>query len=1254
MPKKPKINKRLDKLFSEIKTVEPPATNVDALPKGAASSPDLAARAASPASSSTRPHFLQPQITLRNAREGTPAAIALAFQMSKNEWATLQVIDDSHSRSWSDEDRLLVEQVTDQLSLALENARLFQETQARAEEMALLNRIVSAAASSLDLTQTLNIIASEITHALQIADVTIGLLTEDRKFLKLMIELHPVEPDLTNVGTLVPFDLPMFQEIERTRQPVVIENVAERNLHPAVRKVVEYHHTQTLVVFPITVGETIIGTAGLHITQPGRRLTENEMRLTQTILTQASIAIQNARLFQETQARAEEMAALNRIVTAASQTLEIHQLLDNLLHQILEVIGFESGLISLYDEDSHTLNLAAYHNLPAAMLHHIEIHGLKNSLCEYVFLNNQPLGLNDLRESAPLDVSPLIAEGILSYLGVPLEVKGRVVGTLCTFSRIPGKINERLLQLTRSVGIQIGFAIENARLFEATQRSQAELSALFAAMTDVIIVYDKEGRYKRIAPTNPSRLFRPPEEMLGKTITEVLPADVAQILMNAIQDCLRSGQTVQVEYPLVIEGNQYWFDGTISRLSEEEVFLVARDITARKQAEMTIQRRNEYLAATAEIGRLVTSTLDLNTIFKRAVDLIRNRFGFYHVGLFIVEETGFNAVLQEATGDAGAEMKRQKHSLPVGSKSIVGEVTASGNPFVVNDTTTSPIHRPNPLLPKTRAEAAIPLRVGSRIIGALDIQSEHPNAFTEDEIAVLQTLADQIAIAIDNARSYELSIQAVKEMREVDRLKSQFLANMSHELRTPLNSIIGFSRVILKGIDGPITELQQNDLTAIYNSGQHLLALINDILDLSKIEAGKMELAFDEVNIVEMINSVMSTATGLVKDKPIILKKNIAPNLPTARADAIRVRQVLLNLLSNAAKFTEEGEIRVEASVEPGPNGQPEILISVSDTGPGIAEADQAKLFQPFSQVDDSPTRKTGGSGLGLSISRRLIEMHGGRIGVHSTVGQGSTFYFTLPIYQAALPEKKEKTILAIDDDPQVISLYERYLRPQGYEIIPLTDPAQAVPRAAEIQPFAITLDIMMPGIDGWQVLQSLKAEASTRHIPVIICSILEEQERGFSLGAADYLVKPILEDDLVQSLDRLNGDDSIHEVLVIDDDDNDLRLLGKMLTDQGRYKPILAQGGVKGWEMITSKTPQAVILDLFMPEMDGFTIMEKMRSSPALREVPVIVVSGADLTAEQKQRLNEFGQQMLTKGALKEKDLISTLEHALKRVRPK
>jgi CheY-like chemotaxis protein len=520
---------------------------------------------------------------------------------------------------------------------------------------------------------------------------------------------------------------------------------------------------------------------------------------------------------------------------------------------------------------------------------------------------------------------------------------------------------------------------------------------------------------------------------------------------------------------------------------------------------------------------------------------------------------------------------------------------------------------------------------------------------------VLQTLADQVAIAIDNARSYELSMQAVKEMREADRLKSQFLANMSHELRTPLNSIIGFSRVILKGIDGAITDLQQQDLLAIHNSGQHLLGLINDILDLSRIEAGKMELTFDEVSLPELITSVMSTVTGLVKDKPIQLVREIPSDLPTVRADAMRVRQVLLNLLSNAAKFTDEGKIIVTAVITEKPAGRSEIMVRVTDTGSGIALDDQKKLFQPFSQVDASPTRKTGGSGLGLSISNHLVQMHGGRMGVESRSGQGSTFFFTLPAFRVKTNSNEDgtgnRTILAIDDDPQVINLYERYLSPQGYQLVSLSDPSHAVERARTLKPFAITLDIMMPGYDGWRVLNDLKSHAETRDIPVIVCSIVEEQEKGFSLGAADYLLKPILEEDILESLDRLNPDGSIREVLIIDDDPNDLRLISKMLSEQGRYHPSVAEGGTNGWDAIQSRPPHAVILDLFMPGLDGFTILEKMRTTEKLRDVPVIVVTGGDLTTEQQTQLQEFGQRMIQKSALSEKQLLDTLDRALKRV---
>ncbi|MFZ5857566.1 MAG: GAF domain-containing protein [Chloroflexota bacterium] len=1270
--------------------------------------------------------------------------------------------------------RDLLTAISSQAAIAIQNARLFEETQRRTRELDTLNQLNQRLSSQLNVDEVLLEIYNSAQQLIDAKNFYIGLYSPERHEMSFPLNVSESVIDKSIVS--LPADKGLTGYVLRERRPIFIpENVTEA-MHKLGIEVVGEPAKCWLGV-PLLLGEQVIGVMAAQSYTEARTYNEHDRDLLMAVAGQAAISIQNARLFEETQRRTEELGVLNQIVSSASQVLELESMLNGTLRQTMEVSGFAGGLVSLFDEAAGELKLITHHNLPQPIQRSLEVIGFKNSLCEYVYNDKDVLFLPDIRNGAPVNVDGLVANNVLSYFGVPLETKGRVIGTMCMFNHEPRVIEPRILELARSIGIQTGFAIENARLFETTQRSEADLRALFASMQDVVMVIDKDTRYVRIAPTNPSRLFRPPEELLGQRMDEILPAETHEPFREAIHKALEGGEAVQIEYKLDIDNQEYWFLASITRLNDREVFWVARDITSRKQAEsvlrlqstaldtaanavvltdpdgritwvnpaftkqtgyspeeavgqtprlfksgvqdgqfyknlwdtilsgkawhgevtnrhkngglfvveqtitpvlnaqgkitnfasiwlditerkrqeQTLVRRNEYLSATAEIGQLVTSTLDMPTLLSRTVNLVRDRFGFYHAGIFVTEETGFRAVLQAATGEAGAEMLRQKHSLQVGSKSIVGEVTENGRAVVVNDTVESQKHRLNPLLPETRAEAAIPLRVGARIIGALDIQSTAPNAFSEDDIAVIQTLADQVAIAIDNARSYELSMQAVKEMREADKLKSQFLANMSHELRTPLNSIIGFSRVILKGIDGPVTDLQQQDLLAIHNSGQHLLGLINDILDLSRIEAGKMELTFDEVNLSELITSAMSTAAGLVKDKSITLKRDLPADLPTVRADAMRIRQVLINLFSNAAKFTDEGTITVHASTADNAKGHPEITVSVTDTGPGISQEDQKKLFQPFSQVDASPTRKSGGSGLGLSISNHLVQMHGGRIGVDSEPGKGSTFYFTLPAFrgkpETAAPQSS-RVILTIDDDPQVISLYERYLQPQGYQVVPLSDPSRAVERVRQLKPFAVTLDIMMPGYDGWHVLNDLKSNAETRNVPVIVCSIVEEQEKGFSLGAADYLVKPILEDDLLNALDRLNNDGNLREILIVDDDPNDLRLIGQMLSGHGHYQPILAEGGRRGWESIQARAPHAVILDLFMPDMDGFSLLEKMRSDDTLRDIPVIVVSGGDLTPDQQKQLQEFGKRMILKHALTKTELVAALERTLERAK--
>ena len=1262
MPKK-KTNNRLDKLFDginkepETQQAKGPATQANKSPKRTATiiAESIAGKTPDPIS----------QINISTSTENSSAfsergvsvstMLSTAFRTDEKNWATLKIVDEAEQRSWGVEEQMLVKQVADQLSLALENARLFQDSQRRAKEMTALAEVGREISATLELQTVLERIAFRAQEIL--AAVTTAVYVPDPEFKTLMAiaAIGEEADDIKNDPLLIGKGI--LGHIANTKIGEIVNDVTNDPRAITIqgtKDVLEEH----LMAAPIMSQDTLNGLLVVWRVGSEEEFAITEFEFLQSLAQQAAIAVENARLFEETTRRSEELASLNEIITAASQTLDTKSILEIVIKKVLDLTRFDGGLITMFNENRGKLERAIRIGMPGKSPDD-PAEGLAGSLCDRVYKTGEIMVIQDISTGLPPGVNAKgdIEAGLHGYIGIPIESKGRTLGTLCIFRYLNAAIPENIVGLTQTIGGQLGFTIENARLFEESRKFRLGLER----SADAVFMTDIEGTIVYANPAFTTIYGYTLDEVLGKNPRILKSGLLTREDYQQFWEALLAKNTVSREIVNKAKDGRLIpiADTNSPILDEKEDILgflaIHTDITKRKENEEAIQRRNEYLAASAEIGRLVTSTLDLETIFTRSVNLIVERFGFYYASVFIIEETGFNAILQEATGKAGKMLKERKHSLAVGSNSTVGKATGSGEVVTVNDVALDPIHKHNPLLPETKAEAAIPLKIGRRIIGVLDIQSTEVNAFSEDDIAILQLLADQIAVGIDNARSYNIAQQAVEEMREVDRLKSQFLANMSHELRTPLNSIIGFARVILKGIDGPITELQQQDLTAIFNSGQHLLGLINDILDLSRIEAGKMELTFDEVNMAELISSVMSTATGLIKDKPISLKREIPEDLPLVRADAMRVRQVLINFLSNAAKFTEEGEIIVKAQIEESTKGQPVVMVEVIDTGPGIALEDQTKLFQPFSQVDASLTRKVGGSGLGLSICQHLIQMHGGHIGVHSDIGKGSTFYFSVPVFQTK-PETEghddNRVILAIDDDPQIISLYERYLEPKGFKVVGLTDPSKTRERAEQLKPFAITLDIMMPGYDGWQVLTDLKSSSETRDVPVIICSIVEDENKGFSLGAADYLVKPILEEDLLNALDRLNGDGSIREVLVIDDDPNDLRLLGKMISEQGKYRAVLAEGGPAGWSAISSKPPHAIVLDLFMPELDGFTILERMRQDKKLMDIPVIVITGADLTADQHQQLENLGKRLLQKSSLKEQELIQTIENTLQRVK--
>ena len=504
----------------------------------------------------------------------------------------------------------------------------------------------------------------------------------------------------------------------------------------------------------------------------------------------------------------------------------------------------------------------------------------------------------------------------------------------------------------------------------------------------------------------------------------------------------------------------------------------------------------------------------------------------------------------------------------------------------------------------------------------------------------------------------EIALQEAKDSAEyANRAKSEFLATMSHELRTPLNAVIGFSEILRDEILGDINDEQKELVLDIHTSGNHLLAMINDILDLSKIEAGKMDLQLERFSVQEAVTEVNTIINALANQKQIQLSLELDQDV-LIEADKIKFKQILYNLLSNAVKFTDQGG-KVTTKFEVSSSA---LLGSVTDTGVGISPQDRAKLFQPFTQLDPSSTRAHSGTGLGLALTNRLIQLHGGKIWVDSAINEGSTFSFTFPLHQqkqkvevsapdvshseAVAASGTNRTILVAEDNEQAAQLLGIYLTEAGYQVEYAADGEEAITKAAEIQPFAITLDILLPKKDGWQVLREMKTKPNLQSIPVIIISVTEERQLAFGLGAVDHLVKPIDKETLFASLQsvKLPSRDGSPRILVVDDDPQTVRLLSTVLTNDG-YEVLKVYGGSEAIETAISQSPDLIILDMMMPQVDGFQVVRHLTGDPRTRDIPIIICTALDLTDEDRDRLNGQIQSVIQKTGNVKEELLATIK---------
>jgi signal transduction histidine kinase/CheY-like chemotaxis protein len=504
------------------------------------------------------------------------------------------------------------------------------------------------------------------------------------------------------------------------------------------------------------------------------------------------------------------------------------------------------------------------------------------------------------------------------------------------------------------------------------------------------------------------------------------------------------------------------------------------------------------------------------------------------------------------------------------------------------------------------------------------------------------------------------------EAEQANRTKSAFLANMSHELRTPMNAIIGYSEMLIEEHEDLEPGDFVPDLKKIQSAGKHLLALINDILDLSKIEAGKMTLYLEAFDVAHTIDDVVATVQPLVAKNQNRLVVDCDRGIGAMKADLTKFRQTLFNLLSNASKFTEQGEIHVAVRAV-SQAGRERIQIAVKDSGIGMTPEQMGKLFQSFSQADSSTTRKYGGTGLGLAISRKFCQMMGGDITVASEPGKGSTFTMELPrevvigdaeAPAAGTPAKPAEPapavasrarVLVIDDDPSAVELVTRFLVREGYQVDSAGSGKEGIEAARRLRPDVITLDVMMPGMDGWAVLAALKADPDLAMIPVVMMTMMENKELGFALGAADCLSKPIDWSRLDQLLGRIAGPAEQGHVLVVEDDPASADMLRRTLSKEG-WLVELAANGREALAHVAKKRPVLILLDLMMPEMDGFDFITELRKNPGAENIPVIVVTAKTLTPEDQSRLNGQVNDILRKGAFDRSKLVAQIESLVRR----
>jgi len=656
------------------------------------------------------------------------------------------------------------------------------------------------------------------------------------------------------------------------------------------------------------------------------------------------------------------------------------------------------------------------------------------------------------------------------------------------------------------------------------------------------------------------------------------------------------------------------------------------------------QQRLAQLETSLKINRHVGVLLDRHQLLNEITRLIQVSYGYDQVQIFSWNEASQGLVL-ENQAQPSAEPQA---SLDAGG--VLAETLRRRQPIFIPDTLNSQRFQPDPAWPHTRSRVILPIQLGERLLGLLDLHSRMPRQHARQELIGLQSLADQLGMAMRNAELYSEAVQARATAERANQLKTRLLANVSHELRTPLNVILGYAATALASPNPYQANLPASllrDVQHIYASGEHLLRLINDLLDLSRAEIDALELFPETIDVQPFLADVFhSLADSLPTASEVKWRLQVPERLPMIQADPLRLRQILLNLLSNAHKFTTAGEIVLGAEVAP-----PHLVLWIKDTGPGIPLEQQEQIFEPFA-TSLQTRRRNEGVGLGLTITRRLVLLHGGSLTLESQPGLGSTFRVYMPLPNLGdkpvkIPENAQPVLVAVSGSHTPPAAISQLCQQYGWAVQAVQSEAQLNQLLSTLRPAALAWDLAHATLDDWALIQKLKSVPQLAQLPFILYGSGATPDLG--VGVTNFLVKPLGQQTLLETINALRPAAHSGLILIVDDDAQARALYAQIVSRAlPNFTVQTVESGAQALKLLENITPTLVILDLIMPEVDGFAVLEAMRARLATRRVPVLVMSGRTLAFEDVRRLNQMYVTFHSKNILSETETEAALQHAL------